>query len=41
MGGMKGYVVPFVLAFIACGAGFLVLDYAIMSLQGLSLIFHG
>ncbi len=38
---MKGYVVPFVLAFIACGIAFLALDYAIMSLQGLSLIFHG
>ncbi len=41
MGGMKGYVVPFVLVFIACGIAFLALDTAIMSLQGLSLIFHG
>jgi hypothetical protein len=38
---MKGYVVPFVLVFLACGAGFLALDAGIMSLQGLSLIFHG
>ena len=38
---MKGYVVPFLLVFLGCGLGFLALDYAIMSLQGLSLIFHG
>jgi hypothetical protein len=38
---MKGYIVPFVLVFVACGVGFLALDYAIMSLQGLSLIFQG
>ncbi len=38
---MKGSVVPFVLVFLACGIGFLSLDSAIMSLQGLSLIFHG
>ena len=38
---MKGYVVPFALVFLGCAVGFLALDYAIMSLQGLSLIFHG
>ncbi len=38
---MRGYVIPFVLAFAACGIGFLALDAGIMSLQGLSLIFHG
>jgi hypothetical protein len=38
---MRGYVVPFVVVFVACGIGFLALDYGIMSLQGLSLIFEG
>jgi hypothetical protein len=38
---MKGYLIPFVVVFLACGAGFLALDVGIMSLQGLSLIFHG
>ena len=38
---MRGYVIPFVVIFLACGAGFLALDAGIMSLQGLSLIFHG
>ena len=38
---MRRHVVPFVLVFVACGIGFLALDYAIMSLQGLSLIFEG
>ena len=37
---MRSYL-SFVLVFLACGAGFLALDYAIMSLQGLSLIFDG
>ncbi len=37
---MKDYFIPFTAAFIACGAGFLAIDYAIMSLQGLTLIFH-
>ena len=31
----------FILVFLGCGVGFLALDYAIMSLQGLSLIFGG
>jgi hypothetical protein len=38
---MKGYLIPFVVVFLACGIGFLALDAGIMSLQGLSLIFHG
>ncbi len=38
---MKGYLIPFVLAFIACGIGFLALDAGLMGLQGLSLIFDG
>jgi hypothetical protein len=38
---VRGYVIPFVVIFLACGAGFLALDVGIMSLQGLSLIFHG
>ena len=37
---MKDYFLPFTAAFIAFGCGFLAIDYAIMSLQGLSLIFH-
>jgi len=38
---MKAYLIPFVVVFFACAAGFLALDAGIMSLQGLSLIFHG
>ena len=38
---MKRYIVPFVLAFLACGIGFLALDYAIMRAQGLALILQG
>ncbi len=37
---MKGYLIPFVVVFLACSAGFLALDAGIMSLQGLSLIYH-
>jgi hypothetical protein len=37
---MKGYIIPFVLAFIACGIGFLALDAGLMGLQGLSLIYR-
>lgn len=37
---MKDYFIPFTAAFIVCCGGFLAIDYAIMSLQGLSLIFH-
>jgi hypothetical protein len=38
---MKDYVVPFLAAFVISGAVFLGIDIAVMSLQGLSLIFHG
>ncbi len=38
---MKGYLIPFVVVFLACVAGFLALDAGIMGLQGLSLIFRG
>ncbi len=37
---MKGYVVPFVGALVVCLAAFLLLDVAIMNMQGLSLIFE-
>ncbi len=37
---MKGYLVPFVAAFVVCAAAFLALDVAIMNAQGLSLIFE-
>jgi hypothetical protein len=38
--GLKAYAVPFVIGFAASILLFLGLDYAIMSLQGLSLIFE-
>ena len=37
---MRGYVIPFVVATILFGGGFLALDYAVMSFQGLTLIFQ-
>ncbi len=37
---MKSYFVPFVGAFAAIALFFLLLDFTIMKLQGLSLIFH-
>ena len=37
---MKQTLVPFVVAFLICGAAFIVLDYAVMTMQGLSLIFE-
>ena len=37
---MKEYLKPFAIAFAAFGLLFLALDYAIMKLQGLSLIFQ-
>jgi len=37
---MKGYFVPFVAALVVCLAGFLLLDTAVMAMQGLSLIFQ-
>jgi hypothetical protein len=36
----KGYLVPFAVALVACTAAFLLLDVAVMNMQGLSLIFH-
>ena len=36
----KGYLVPFVTAFLACAAAFLLMDLAVMNMQGLSLIFQ-
>lgn len=37
---MKQTVVPFIAAFVICAAGFLALDYAVMAMQGLTLIFQ-
>jgi len=37
---MKSYFLPFCGAFVVFALVFLALDYAIMKLQGLSLIFH-
>ncbi len=37
---MNGYLVPFAAALIAFAAIFLLLDVAVMNMQGLSLIFH-
>jgi hypothetical protein len=37
---MKGYLLPFVVALVVCLAAFLLLDTALMNMQGLSLIFH-
>lgn len=37
---MKGYLLPFCIALAGFVVAFLTLDYAIMRLQGLSLIFH-
>jgi len=37
---IKGYVLPFTAALIVFAAAFLLLDTAIMNMQGLSLIFH-
>jgi hypothetical protein len=38
---MKDYILPFLVAFLVCGAAFLALDIAIMNAQGLTLIFNG
>jgi hypothetical protein len=38
---VKGYVVPFVLAFALSVVAFIALDYALMGMQGLDLIFRG
>jgi hypothetical protein len=37
---IKGYFLPFAVALVVCAAAFLLLDTAVMNLQGLSLIFH-
>ena len=37
----RGYLVPFIVAFAVFAAAFLAIDLILMSLQGLSLIFHG
>lgn len=36
---MKEYAIPFAVAFVAFGLGFLAVDYAIMHAQGLTLIY--
>lgn len=37
---VKDYLVPFIAAFLVCGVVFLGIDYVLMNLQGLSLIFR-
>ena len=37
---IKGYLPPFAAAFVVCVGAFLLLDMAIMNLQGLSLIYN-
>ena len=36
---MKDYVLPFACAFVVCAIAFLAMDYAVMAMQGLSLIY--
>jgi hypothetical protein len=36
----NGYLVPFVAAFLVSGAAFLLMDVAVMNMQGLNLIFQ-
>ena len=36
----KGYLVPFAAAFVVFAAAFVLLDMAVMSLQGLSLVYY-
>jgi hypothetical protein len=38
---MKDYLIPFSVALVVFGLVFLGLDFTIMKLQGLTLIFHG
>lgn len=38
--GMKGYLVPFLAAFVVCAVAFVLLDWAIMNAQGLTLVFE-
>lgn len=37
---IKGRFLPFVAAFVACLAMFVLFDTAVMNMQGLNLIFH-
>ncbi len=37
---MKDYLKPFAIAFAACTLAFLMLDFSIMKLMGLTLFFH-
>ena len=36
----NGYLVPFIAAFVATGAAFLLMDVAVMNMQGLTLFFE-
>jgi hypothetical protein len=38
---MRDYTIPFAIALVVFGLAFLALDFFIMKLQGLTLIFHG
>ncbi len=38
--GMKGYALPFLLGLIAFGAMFFLLDFSIMKMMGLTLLFQ-
>ncbi len=38
---MKDYFIPFTMALIVFSLAFLALDFSIMKLQGLTVIFHG
>ncbi len=38
--GMKGYALPFLLGLIVFGAMFLLLDFSIMKMMGLTLLFQ-
>ncbi len=37
---IKGYLLPFAAALVVFAAAFLLLDMAVMNMQGLSLIYH-
>jgi hypothetical protein len=37
---IKGYLLPFAAALVVFAVAFLLLDMAVMNMQGLSLIFH-
>lgn len=36
----RTYLLPFIVAFVVCCAIFLAMDSTLMSMQGLSLVFH-